>query len=347
MSKLGKVAFSLGLAVFCIPCGANFAGADEQPARDESSWASLVDEPSRGDLFQTEILPAAVAEADAIAKAEGREGVSLGIVPTFSFPADVGWDKTENKARSGAIFGIDVSHYTDAALHLELLKGQEVKFIYLKATQGTGWKDDNFRDFWPRLAGVASTGRDGVKRDGVPAESRIPRGAFHFLSSTSPGSAQADSFVDYVTLHGGFKDDDLPPVVDLEWDVTKTVKDQWVGKGADAIVKSVLDCLARIKERTHRTPILYTARSWWSAQTIPLSRFSEFKDYPIWIADYSTSHKLAEKPADLPGGQRVIWQFTDRSLAPQIGIASVKNGLDASIFYGTEEDFRTAFGLPH
>src|SRR5258708_3590446 len=261
MGRLRKFGFSPGLSAFCAWGAAGFAKADEPPARDESSWTSLVDEPSRGDLFQTEILPAAIAEADAAAKAEGREGVSLGIVPTFAFPADVGWDRTENKARAGAIFGIDVSHYTDPALRLELLRDQDVKFIYLKATQGTGWKDDNFRDFWPRLVGVASTGRDGVKRDGVPAESRIPRGAFHFLSSTSPGLAQADSFVDYVTLHGGFKDDDLPPVVDLEWDVTRTVKDQWVGKGADAIVKNGLDCLGRIKERTHRTPILYTARS--------------------------------------------------------------------------------------
>jgi lysozyme len=333
MHRLRELVFTLSLSAACASGAAGFARAEEPPARDEASWTSLVDEPSRNALFQNEI--------DAAAKAVP----SLGLVPTFAFPADVGYDRTENKARSGAIFGIDVSHYTNPALRLEMLKSLDVGFIYLKATQGANYKDDNFRDFWPRLAGAASVGRDGVKRDGVPADSRIPRGAYHFLSSSSPGGAQADSFVDYVTLHGGFKDDDLPPVVDLEWDATKTVKDQWVGKGSDVIVKTVLDCLARIKERTHRTPILYTARSWWSAQTIPLSRFSEFKDYPVWIADYLPSHKLAEKPADLPGAQRVIWQFTDRSLVPKIGIDDAKNGLDASIFYGTDQDFKTAFGV--
>jgi lysozyme len=340
VAVVGLVLSSLGA------CLASDARADEAAPRDESSWASLVDEPSRADLFQQEVIPAAVAAADAAAKAKGQAVVSLALPRTFQFPRDAIKDTLENEVRNDEAFGIDVSHYTSPSLLLESLKDQNVRFIYVKATQGTGFKDDNFADFWTRLAGSASVGRDGVRRDGVPAESRIPRGAYHFLSSSSPGIAQANAFVDYVTRHGGFKPDDLPPALDLEWDRTKTVKDQWVGHPADEIVHSALDCLKQIEARTHRKPVLYTARSWWSNETIPLSRIGEFSDYTIWIADYDPNDQRLEKPADLPKTVRVLWQFTDRSLVPMLGVTSVKDGLDASIFYGDDQAFLKDFGLP-
>jgi hypothetical protein len=40
----------------------------------------------------------------------------------------------------------------------------------------------------------------------------------------------------------------LPPTVDLEWDATKTVKDQWVGHSADDIVASALNCLKQRRD---------------------------------------------------------------------------------------------------
>ncbi|MGO9770815.1 MAG: GH25 family lysozyme [Roseiarcus sp.] len=271
----------------------------------------------------------------------------------FSFPhnalknvvADAsGHDKEED--RKNSIFGIDVSHYTSPGLLLEGLKDQQVKFIYVKATQGTGLKDGNFGDFWTRLAGGDSVGKDHVRRKGVPAEARIPRGAYHFLSSSSASSGvdQANAFVDYVNLHGGFKSDDLPPTLDLEWDATKTVRDQWVGHSTNEIVTKVRDCLKQIEKRTHRKPVLYTAKAWWTNETIPLSRIEEFKDYPIWLADYNPRDKKLEKPQDLPKTVRVLWQFTDRALVPKLGVN--KNGLDSSIYYGDAASFAEDFGIP-
>ena len=52
MHKLRKLAFNLSLSAFCVSGAAGLARGDEPPARDESSWTSLVDEPSRADLFQ-------------------------------------------------------------------------------------------------------------------------------------------------------------------------------------------------------------------------------------------------------------------------------------------------------
>jgi lysozyme len=347
IAGVGVVVFGFGLF---FPSAAR---ADEAPPRDDSSYSSLVDEPSRGELFQQEVIPAAIAEVAAEAKSTGEDVTNLALPPTFSFPHnalidmitdDAGHAKEED--RKNSIFGIDVSHFTPPTLLLDALKDQQVKFIYVKATQGTSFKDDNFADFWTRLAGGDSVGRDHVRRKGVPADARIPRGAYHFLSSSSSGTgvAQANAFVDYVNLHGGFKPDDLPPTLDLEWDATRTVKDQWVGHDADEIVAKVLDCLKQIEKRTNRKPVLYTARAWFSGQTIPLSRIGEFSAYPIWIADYNPRDKQLEKPRDLPKTVRVLWQFTDRSLFPKLGIT--QSGLDASIYYGDESTFAKDFGLP-
>src|SRR5271165_1606876 len=352
MFRISTVAVTGAALTALTLCGVSAARGDE-PARDESSWTSLSDEPSREQLFQEEVVPAAIAEVAAEAKASGEDVTNLALPPTFAFPhsalknlvTDASGQSTEED-RKNSIFGVDVSHYTSPSLLLDGLKDQEVKFVYVKATQGASFKDDNFADFWTRLAGEESVGRDHVKRKGVPAEARIPRGAYHFLSSSSSASgvAQANAFVDYVNLHGGFKPDDLPPTVDLEWDATKTIKDQWVGHDTEEIVAKVHDCLKQIEARTHRKPVLYTARSWWTDQTIPLARIGEFSDYPIWLADYNPRDKQLEKPRDLPKTVRVLWQFTDRSLLPKLGIT--QSGLDASIYYGDESTFAKDFQLP-
>jgi lysozyme len=296
--------------------------ADAIPEK-ESDWTELTDDASRADLFKEKIIPARLAEEEA-----GPEAMlPLAIPKIFVFPDDARYDTILDKPRKNSIFCIDISHYTDAKIHLEELKMQRARCVYVKATQGVRGKDGKFADFWGRL-------------DGLP---ELGRGAYHFLSSSAPGRDQADAFVNYVNLHGRFKGADLPPVVDLEWDVAKGVPDQWVGKGADYIIRNTLDCLRRIEERTGRKPIIYTATSWFGPKTIPLSRFSELKDYPIWIADYNNKRKLSEQPALPPGVKQILWQFTDGALVT----TGYDGKLDASIFYGTDADFKKTFGLPN
>ena len=105
-------------------------------------------------------------------------------------------------------------------------------------------------------------------------------------------------------------------------------------------VIDILDCMARIKELTRRTPVLYTAKSWFSPDTIPLSRFAELKAYPVWIADYDPRRKLAEHPALPAGAVQALWQFDDGA-----AITFDKTDTDASIFYGTPAQFRKVFGV--
>lgn len=295
--------------------------------RAESSWIDLPDDGSedaaRGELFAKYEIPAFDANAPDV------KNETLAIPPQFKFPDDARDDKIEKHPRENSIFGIDISHYTDPKLNLSALKAKRVEFVYIKATQGISSKDKLFHKFW---SGVAE----------LPAAVTISRGAYHFLSSAreASGTAQADAFVDYVQLHGGFRPSDLPPVVDLEWDVSKDKPDRWVGHSADEIVQKTLDCLKQIEARTGRRPMLYTAKSWWSSRTVPLSRVNEFEGYPIWIADYNPKRKFSETPAVLPGSITAIWQFTDSAV-----ISEQPKSYDSSIFYGSREDFVKTFGI--
>ncbi|TAX64460.1 glycoside hydrolase [Rhizobium leguminosarum] len=297
----------------------------EESTRTEDSWTALPDDQSEDTSRGAAFAEHEVAAYDAAAPASSAE--PLAIPSQFTFPDDARYDRIEKHDRMNTIFGIDVSHYTDSRLNLDDLKVKNVRFVYIKATQGTSSKDAKFGQFW-----------DGMGK--LDPAVKVPRGAYHFLSSTSPGKPQADAFVDYITLHGGIKTGDLPPVVDLEWDVTKKNPDQWIGHSADEIVAETLACLKEIETRTHRRPILYTAKSWWSDKTIPLSRVAAFKDYPIWIADYNPKRKLKEAPNVLPNTTTAIWQFSDAAL-----IKGQVASYDTSVFYGTSDDFEKTFGL--
>jgi lysozyme len=299
--------------------------AQAQSPRTESSWQELVDEPSRADLFKENAIPAGLKE---YGKAEGA---TLAIPPIFVFVTDATTDKIENKPRENCIFGIDVDHYGPKSLRFDLLKLQGVSFVYAKATQGTNFKVGNFQIYWEALA----------KLD---PEDAVRRGAYHFLSSLSPGGAQADAFVDYVNLHGGFKPNDLPPAVDLEWDKTKTTRDLWASghHSADDIIANTLACLRQIKQRTGRTPVLYTATSFLEEHDL-LAKYNQLSEFPLWIADYNNKRRLAEKPS-LPSSstRATLWQFTDSARFLQ----DIGQNADASIFYGTPAEFETVFGQP-
>lgn len=316
--------FGMCLLLVGTPPMTLLSAAGERP---ESSWTDLPDDGSedapRSALFAKYEVPAFDPNAPDV------KNETLAIPPQFKFPDDARDDRIEKRPRENSIFGIDISHYTDPRLNLGALKEKRVDFVYIKATQGVSSKDKLFKQFWLAAAEL-------------PAEIAISRGAYHFLSSASEasGAAQADAFVDYVQLYGGFKANDLPPVVDLEWDVSKNNPDRWVGHSADEIIQKTLDCLRQIERRTGRRPMLYTAKSWWSSKTIPLSRVSEFNDYTIWIADYNPKRKLSETPAILPGSITAIWQFTDRAVISEQPMA-----YDSSIFYGSRKDFESTFNV--
>jgi lysozyme len=267
----------------------------------------LTNEPSRGALFAT------LAQ---------RSGVQSLLPQTFAFPADT---------RDDAIFGIDVSHYTQDGCKCQInwttAPTDKVFFVYLKATQSTAFIDATFSPNWKTLQSFPN----------------IRRGAYHFLSGDADPTAQAQHFLSKL---GPLQPNDMPPCVDLEWDF-RTVKgqqhDTWSDLTPDQIIDRVQTWLNAVEKATGRKPLIYTNAVWWNDRIKDATKFSKFHDYPIWIADYSPSGRGQEVP-QVPDKQPwTIWQFTESGVVTG---GAVPGKLDVSIFKGSSTQFAQSFGLP-
>jgi lysozyme len=154
-----------------------------------------------------------------------------------------------------SIHGIDVSKY-QRNINWEEVKNMEVKgvkigFAFIKATEGIGNVDAQFRRNW------------------LEAENEnICKGAYHFFISGKNGKKQANNFIEIVDLKKG----DLPPVLDIE---------QSYGVPADEIKKEVTEWLLIVEKNYGVKPVIYTNIDFYNNY---LQNY--FDAYPIWIAHY-------------------------------------------------------------
>lgn len=234
------------------------AARGQEPASDDQSSAEPAGPPARRQLFES--VRKASYDADRV---DGRTAATEFAIPAdFFFPEDATFDAIAKKKRDNAIFGIDVSHHDGKNFDLKALRQQKVDFVYAKATQGITFHDNAFERYWKGIAGL----QDNVK---------VLRGAYHFLTANDDAKEQAKRFVEFVNSKGGLKPSDMPPCVDLEWDVdfVNKIPDRWKGQSPDQILGSLIAWLEETKALTGRTPVIYTARSWWLDRGIPESKF--------------------------------------------------------------------------
>ena len=97
-------------------------------------------------------------------------------------------------SRGYSVRGIDVSHH-QGLIPWEEVKGGEIRFAFIKATEGTGHTDSYFSYNW-----------QGAERAG------LLRGAYHFFSMGSSGKEQAEYYISVVPPEAY----SLPPVIDIE-----------------------------------------------------------------------------------------------------------------------------------
>lgn len=180
------------------------------------------------------------------------------------------------------IHGIDISHYQGKIdweeLRTGMIEGCPIRFIVVKATEGSTKLDSQFKDNFLNAK-----------------ESGFIRGAYHFWSINSSARDQAYFFLKNVRLESG----DLPPILDIE----KKPKDQ----STEDFQVDVLTWLHIVEDRYHVKPIIYTN---YKFKDKYLSS-SVFDDYPYWIAHYYVD-KVKYK------GEWKFWQHTDAGRLPGI-----------------------------
>jgi lysozyme len=326
--------------VFCMLLAALLAAGplSAQPVADATASATsaaalglqpLTDDLSRQDLFE------GVRPRLGVPHGDSRNEV-FNLYGLFRFPTDAEYDAIEKKMRANSVFGIDISHHTHPDFPIEKLAVRKVRFLYMKATQGSGFLDPMFAQFWARAGKQLPSGR-------------IHRGAYHFLSSGNPavaakksGEDQATTFIKVIKANGGILPTDMPPVVDLEWDKAgKNAPDRWLERKPDEIIVMLTAFLDKVERELGRRPMIYTARQWWRDCAIAESKFAPLKRYPLWIADYSASSRAAENPPLIAGTPWSLWQYTENARMA-IGFDA---GFDANIFKGSDTQFYQTFGV--
>ncbi len=154
--------------------------------------------------------------------------------------------------------------------------------VIIKATEGTVYRHrDWFLDNWKR---VAEAGGERYGRDWF-------RGCYHFLNFPLDGRKQAEYYVRSVEAVGGWREGDILPIVDVEWNERNQAT-----KSAQ-IVKCCADFADRVTELTGRHVIMYGGRAvqqergidlthgistWWNASYTRKMRRGPLRTIDLW-----------------------------------------------------------------
>ncbi len=165
--------------------------------------------------------------------------------PEFGIPIPVNY----------TIHGIDVSKYQDV-VNWESVKNMrvhdvQISFVFVKATEGLGNEDAMFARNWKKIKAAG-----------------LVRGAYHFFLPTKSGKAQAENFINSVTLLPG----DLPPVLDIE---------QTYGVAPDKLRERAREWLVTIQAYYGTAPIIYTNVEFYKKYLK-----DDFDGYILWAAHY-------------------------------------------------------------
>ncbi|WP_125609604.1 GH25 family lysozyme [Specibacter cremeus] len=176
------------------------------------------------------------------------------------------------------------------------------RFVYIKATEGTSFKDASFSSHY---TGASKVG--------------MLRGAYHFARpDQSGGVTQANFFVDN---GGGWSADGktMPPLLDME---DYSGLPHCYGYSAAQMVAWIKSFSNQVLARTGRLPMIYTNYYWWQDCT---GNSTAFTNQPLHIAAYGTTNPL------MPGGWSTysVWQYSDNG--PFAGDSNVWNGTLAGL----------------
>ena len=249
----------------------------------------------------------------------------------------------------GRIHGADISrwqHPNDAQIDFAKMYAAGLRFVFIKAS--------DTRDTADQLAvKYAAMDHNAAQAAGIYT------GFYHYAvlpdvtdaeEIKKDALAQAQKVVWRLASLGGYGDKDLPYALDLE---NKCVRLSTSGACQKYATRSAVTLwattfLASVKEKTGRTPILYSYANFLESS---MSRSAELAQYPLWLAQYAID---PANPINQPGlkaigcyvhswtgancdSQWTVWQYTSCGIAPKYGVPGSR--LDLNIFRGTPYAF--------
>ncbi|WPH00924.1 n,o-diacetylmuramidase [Acrodontium crateriforme] len=174
------------------------------------------------------------------------------------------------------VAGFDISHYQSSVDFASAYSQGGLRFVFIKATEGTTYKDPSFSDHYTKATNAG-----------------FIRGGYHFAHGDESASAQAEYFL---ANGGGWSNDGktLPGMLDLEGSCGSTNWVSWINEFSNTY-----------HGKTGRWPIIYCSPSWWQECTGNSKSFAN--NSPLFIAHYASS------VGTIPGGWSyyTFWQYAD------------------------------------
>jgi lysozyme len=170
------------------------------------------------------------------------------------------------------IHGIDVSHHNGAIAWktVKTNNKQPISFAFIKASEGTDFKDNTFATNWK-----------GAKSAGLTV------GAYHYFIPWSDPKLQFNQFKSIVKLGPG----DFPPVLDVE--ESTLMPDH-------RIISNIKKWLVLAERHYGVRPIIYTNHIFYN---VYIKNY--FPKYKLWIAYYTDSKSKQPNYSKLH-----IWQYS-------------------------------------
>jgi GH25 family lysozyme M1 (1,4-beta-N-acetylmuramidase) len=249
----------------------------------------------------------------------------------------------------GRIHGADISrwqHPNDKPIDFVKMYAAGMRFVFIKASDTRETAD---------LLAVKYAAMDHYAAQAAG----IYTGFYHYAvlpDVTDPEGikkdalAQAQKVVWRLASMGGYSERDLPYALDLE---NKCVRYSSTGACQKYATRSAVTLwattfLASVKEKTGKTPILYSYASFLEGS---MTRTSELAQYPLWLAQYAID---PANPINQPGlktggcyvhswtgancdSQWTVWQYSSCGIAPKYGVPG--NRVDLNVFRGTPSSF--------
>lgn len=249
---------------------------------------------SRSFLFRSAILALSALIAGCSAVSFDEEPVRTAVRPGATFEI--------RQPSKDAIEGIDVSYFQEA-VDWQAVAGDDIRFAYIKATEGGDRVDERFSE---NFAGARQAG--------------VLRGAYHFWYHCRPGIEQAAWFIRNVPRD----DTALPPVLDIEWTPTSpTCRKRPPAADLHADMQAFLDA---IEAYYGKRPVIYTTLDFYEDRMV-----GAFERYPLWV------RSTAAMPHEKYGNRHWhFWQYTSTGQ-----VAGVRGKADRNVFYGSEAQFQT------
>ena len=201
-------------------------------------------------------------------------------------------------------FGIDVSRF-QGDINWQLVANANVKFAYIQISRSLTDIDAKFAYNWKRAKEVG-----------------ILRGAYQRFQPGQDVIGQAKLFLEKL---GPFQPGDLPPLLDVE-DAN--------GLTATQIAQRVRQWIDYVEPVVGVKPIIYTGFYFWRDSV----GGADFKDYPLWIANYSATCPLVPETW-------TRWAFHQYSSTVTLpGITA--NTVDVNKFNGTLAQLQALTTMP-